>query len=466
MNLRTARSLRAPTKESTTCPFLKAKTEGMDCTPKAWAVRGFLSTSTATNSTDPALSSTTFSKMGVKTRQGPHQAAQRSTTTGNVAERSRTLALKVASVALFTFSHYRRSLTPLPHSLLASSAMETITGIDVEPVTDWLVKHVGLMAPLRFELIAGGRSNLTFRVTDALFRAVALRRPPVSHVLPTAHDMVREHTVIAALEPLGIPVAKPLGLCVDASVNGAPFYVMEFVDGFILRDREQAEVDFDEVTRATIGEHLAATLANLHDIDVDQAGLGDLARHDGYLERQLRRWRTQYEQMRVDGDDHHRLIEEVGDRLAARVPAQQRTSIVHGDYRLDNTVLDQTGAIAAILDWEICTLGDPLADVGLMLDYWAEPADEMSALLGVAPTTAPGFITRAQLLEAYARHSSLDLSGVAYYQSFGYWKLACILQGVYARYRAGATAGDQGSVADFPTHIATLADLARQILEQ
>ena len=344
--------------------------------------------------------------------------------------------------------------------------METITGINVGPVTDWLAEHVGLVAPLAFELIAGGRSNLTFRVTDATSRAVALRRPPVSHVLPTAHDMVREHTIIAALEPLGVPVAKPLGLCTDLSVNASPFYVMAFVDGLILRDRDQAEEAFGEATRATIGENLAATLAQLHDVDPDQAGLGDLARHDGYVERQLRRWRTQYEQMRVDGADHHRLIEDVGDRLAARIPLQQRTSIVHGDYRLDNTVLDRTGSVAAILDWEICTLGDPLADVGVMLDYWAEPTDEVAALLGAAPSTAPGFISRAQLLGAYGRHSTLDLSAVAYYQSFGYWKLACILQGVYARYIAGATAGDQGSVTEFPTHIATLAELARQILEQ
>ena len=149
--------------------------------------------------------------------------------------------------------------------------METITGIDVEPVTNWLVAQVGLEAPLHFELIAGGRSNLTFRVTDAASRAVALRRPPISHVLPTAHDMVREYTVIAALEPLGIPVATPLGLCSDESVNGAPFYAMDFVEGFILRDREAAEAAFDESTRATIGENLAATLARLHDVDADEA---------------------------------------------------------------------------------------------------------------------------------------------------------------------------------------------------
>ncbi len=344
--------------------------------------------------------------------------------------------------------------------------MGTIPGIEVEPVTAWLVDHVGLVAPLRFELIAGGRSNLTYRVTDATSRSVALRRPPVSHVLPTAHDMVREHTVIAALEPLGIPVARPLGLCTDPTVSDRPFYVMEFVDGAILRDRDQAEATFDESVRAVIGDHLAETLGRLHEVDVDRAGLGDLARHEGYVERQLRRWRTQYDQTRVDGVDHHGIVENVGDRLAHRIPRQQRTSVVHGDYRLDNTVLDDRGNVIAILDWEICTLGDPLADLGMLLVYWAEPGDAAAALLGSAPTTAPGFATRAEVLEAYGRHSGLDLADVAYYQAFGYWKLACILQGVYARYRAGATAGDQGSVLEFPTHIETLAGLASYSLEQ
>jgi aminoglycoside phosphotransferase (APT) family kinase protein len=341
-----------------------------------------------------------------------------------------------------------------------------IVGIKQDQVTAWMVEHVGAVAPLTFELIAGGRSNLTFRVTDAASRHFALRRPPVSHVLPTAHDMVREHTVISALYPLGIPVAQPLGLCVDDSVNERPFYVMEFVDGAILRDRAQAESAFDVATRSHIGENLATTLARLHDVNVQDAGLADLARHEGYIERQLRRWRGQYEQMAVEGVDHDGLIEAVGDQLGATIPHQQRVSVVHGDYRLDNTVLGPDGSVRAILDWEICTLGDPMADVGLLLVYWAQPNDATAALLGAAPTTAPGFASRDQVLDAYARHSDLDVSHVAYYQAFGYWKLACILQGVFARYRAGASAGDQGSVDEFPSHIALLAETAKQTLEQ
>jgi aminoglycoside phosphotransferase (APT) family kinase protein len=240
---------------------------------------------------------------------------------------------------------------------------------------------------------------------------------------------------------------------------------MEFVDGAILRDRAQAESSFDVATRSAIGDNLAATLAQLHDVDVDRAGLGDLARHDGYIERQLRRWRGQFEQMKVEGVDHETVIEEVGDELARSIPVQQRVTVVHGDYRLDNTVLDHEGKVRAILDWEICTLGDPMADLGILLCYWSEPGDTTAALLGAAPTTAPGFATRDQVLNAYARHTSLDVSHVAYYQAFGYWKLACILQGVFARYRAGATAGDQGSVEEFPAHIAMLAETAKQTLE-
>ena len=341
-----------------------------------------------------------------------------------------------------------------------------VVGIDEANVSAWMSEHVKAVAPLSFELIAGGRSNLTYRVVDAEGTAFALRRPPTSHVLPTAHDMVREHTVISALYPLGIPVAEPLGLCVDEEVNERPFYVMEFVDGAILRDRAQAEATFDKATRGVIGDHLAATLAQLHDVDVESAGLGDLARHDGYIERQLRRWTTQYEQMHVEGVDHGGLIEAVGAELSAQIPSQQRVSVVHGDYRLDNTVLDESGRVRAILDWEICTLGDPMADLGLLMVYWAEPSDPTVSLLGVAPTTAKGFASRDQVLEAYASHSTLDLSHVAYYQAFGYWKLACIMQGVFARYSAGAAGGDQGSVTEYPAHILMLAQSAKMTLER
>jgi aminoglycoside phosphotransferase (APT) family kinase protein len=337
-------------------------------------------------------------------------------------------------------------------------------GIHVDQVTAWFVANVPeITTPLTFTLIAGGRSNLTYRVEDADGRAWALRRPPIHHVLPTAHDMVREHRLMSSLGPAGIPVPTTIGLCIDESVNERPFFVMEFVEGHIVRSAPEAEAAFDKATRRTVGDHMAETLAQLHAVDPDAVGLGDLGRHEGYIERQLKRWRGQYEQMQVEGVDHGGLVERVSDELAARVPKQQRTSVVHGDYRMDNVVLDDRGAVRAILDWEICTLGDPLADLGLLMVYWADPDDSM-AVLGLSPTTAKGFSTRAQVLEHYATVSDLDLSSIGYYTAFGYWKLACILQGVYARYVAGAGAGDQGSVDAFPTQVARLAEMAAESL--
>ncbi len=338
-------------------------------------------------------------------------------------------------------------------------------GIDEAKVTGWMLDRLPeLTTPLTFTLIAGGRSNLTFRVEDAAGRAWALRRPPLHHVLPTAHDMSREYRLMHALGPAGIPVPVTVGLCTDESVNERPFYVMEFVEGHILRSAPEAEAAFDVATRRAVGDHMADTLAALHDVDPEAVGLGDLGRHEGYIERQLKRWRGQYEQMQVEGVDHGGLVERVSDELARRIPKQQRTSVVHGDYRMDNVVLADDGTVRAILDWEICTLGDPLADLGMLMVYWADRNDTM-AVLGLSPTTAPGFSTRAEVLARYDSVSDLDTSGVGYYAAFAYWKLACILQGVYARYVAGAGAGDQGSVDSFPTQVGRLFEMAAEALE-
>ncbi len=339
-------------------------------------------------------------------------------------------------------------------------------GIDVAPLTSWITSVVeGLEAPLQFTLIAGGRSNLTYEVLDHQGRRFALRRPPVSHVLPTAHDMAREHRILAALHPAGIPVPQPLALCEDPAVTGAPFYLMEFVDGHILRDAAQARAAFAEPVRRSVGQHLAQTLAQLHALDVDAIGLGGLARKEGYIERQLKRWRGQFEAMAVAGVDDGGLVGAVLERLAGAIPDQQGVAVVHGDYRCDNTVLDDDGRVRAILDWEICTLGDPIADLGTLLCYWAEPGDGDVALLD-SPTLAEGFATRDEVLAAYAEASGLDVSRAKYYTAFGYWRLACILQGVYARYVGGAAAGDQGSVDAYPAHIRRLATLANGLLDE
>ena len=340
------------------------------------------------------------------------------------------------------------------------SAEPEVEGIDRGAVSAWITAKVpDSVPPYTFDLIAGGRSNLTYRVTDAGGRAYALRRPPVSHVLATAHDMAREHTVISALQATDVPVPRTLGLCTDTDVNGAPFYVMSFVEGHILRD-ERASSAVSEAVRTRASDSLVDTLARLHAVDVDAVGLGEFARREGYIARQLKRWHGQFEQSTLDGVPGPAVIDRAWEELSAKIPEQQGVAIVHGDYRLDNTVLDDEGNVIAILDWEICTLGDPLADLGLLLVYWAEAGENEHSVLGVAPTALPGFATRTQLVDRYAAASGLDVSHVPYYCAFGIWKLACILQGVYVRYAGGAAAGDRSGVDQFADTVVRLGERA------
>ena len=312
--------------------------------------------------------------------------------------------------------------------------MSTIKGVDVPRVTEWFEANVdGAQGPLQFELIAGGHSNLTYGVTDATGQRFVLRRPPMGHVLATAHDMGREHKIISALGPTDVPVAPALGLCTDEAVNGAPFYVMAFVDGLVLRDAAAA-TSIPPEARRRASHSIADTLAKIHAVDPDAVGLGDLGKKADYIQRQLKRWYGQWEKSKTR---ELPLVDEVHDALLARVPAQGAAGIVHGDYRLDNCMTDAAGDVIAVLDWEICTLGDPLADVGLLMVYWTE-ADDAAPMLLTAPTAQEGFLSRKEVLDRYAEQSDRDLSQIDYYIAFGYWKLACIVEGVYARYVGGA----------------------------
>jgi aminoglycoside phosphotransferase (APT) family kinase protein len=335
-------------------------------------------------------------------------------------------------------------------------------GINAASVTAWLAGHIeGVQAPFTFELISGGRSNLTFAVTDAAGRRLVLRRPPISHVLPTAHDMGREYRIISALRPTPVPVATALGYCDDEAVNERPFYIMNFVDGFILRGPDDVRAALDEPTRQVAGEDLVDVLAAIHQVDVDAVGLGDLARRDGYIERQLRRWHGQFRQSQQQAREigAYRpvpLVDEVHRLLADRVPQQHGTAIVHGDYRIDNTVLSGAGKVQAVLDWELCTLGDALADVGTLMAYWSDqPVAAIAGGAGASPpgsgataqlaaTALPGFPSRSEVAKRYAARSGRDLSDIGYYVAFAYWKLSCILEGVYVRYAAHAMSGDDG----------------------
>jgi aminoglycoside phosphotransferase (APT) family kinase protein len=304
----------------------------------------------------------------------------------------------------------------------------SVQGIDVDKVSAWLVDNIdGARAPFSFDLIAGGRSNLTYRVTDAEGTRFVLRRPPLGHVLATAHDMAREFRIIAAVGSTKVPVPRALGLCTDESVNGANFYVMGFVDGVVLDSADKAAALPMEL-RPAAAHHLIDVLADLHAVDVDAVGLGDLARRDGYIERQLKRWSTQWENSKTRDLSE---IDEVVRRLSSHVPRQQGVVIAHGDFRFGNCLTDvSSGRIAAVLDWELCTLGDPLADLGYL------GAND--------PTPAGGFPPYGDLVERYADNTGRDVSAVDYYVAFSCWRLAVISEGVYARYLHGAMGKQEG----------------------
>ncbi len=312
-------------------------------------------------------------------------------------------------------------------------------GLDLARVTKWLLANLdGLYAPFTADLIAGGRSNLTFCVTDSAGRSFVLRRPPTGHVLATAHDMAREHRIITAVGQTTVPVPRTLGLCTDAEVNDAPFYVMEFVEGVVLDSIERAALLPREL-RIPASEHLIDVLADLHAVDVDAVGLGDLAKRDGYVERQLRRWSTQWENSKTR---ELTAVDEVAGRLGERIPRQHHVAIAHGDFRFGNCLVDvSAGRVVAVLDWELCTLGDPLADVGYLGVLWSDGGDA-AALRTNDPTPAGGFLRYSELLERYARRTGRDLSDIGYYVAFACWRLAVISEGVYARYLHGAM-GDQ-----------------------
>jgi aminoglycoside phosphotransferase (APT) family kinase protein len=333
-------------------------------------------------------------------------------------------------------------------------------GIDPKPLEAWFGENVaGVDFPLRFERIAGGHSNLTYRVTDAAGESWALRRPPLGKRLGSAHDMGREHKVVSALGETDVPVAPVVGFCEDESVNGAPFYVMEFVEGPILRGLMEAETFPDEGDRRAIGERVADTLVQIHAADPDAVGLGDLGRKEDYVARQLHRWKGQWEKSKTRELEP---IDRVHEALSARIPEQGPATIVHGDYRLDNMILTPAGEVAAVVDWELCTLGDPLADVGLLMVYWPERGED-SLALGMPANLAPGFPTREELTSRYAERSGRDLSDLDFFIALGYWKLAIILEGVYARYVAGGYGKVNEGVEAFARLVERLADEAERV---
>ena len=309
--------------------------------------------------------------------------------------------------------------------------MAAVEGIDIDNVTAWVGERIeGLEPPLEFTLIAGGHSNLTYRFVDRAGEAYVLRRPPLGHILESAHDMGREHRIVSALADTDVPVPATFGLCDDTAVNGAPFYLMKFVGGVVPHDVEAAAT-IPEAQRRSAGEHIIDVLATLHLIDPEQVGLGNLARKEAYLERQLKRWTKQWEATKT-----HEIPEmEESERLLHRdMPEQVGYAIVHGDYRIGNMII-RDGRMAALLDWELCTLGDPLADLGYLLNNWVEHGEPGAA---TSPTGVVGFPGRDHILDVYRERTGSDLDRINYYRAFSHWRLGAITQGVYKRYLVGA----------------------------
>jgi aminoglycoside phosphotransferase (APT) family kinase protein len=288
--------------------------------------------------------------------------------------------------------------------------------------------------PLTGRLIEGGRSNLTYSVSDGTATWV-VRRPPLGHVLATAHDMRREHRVISALHPTAVPVPNPVLLCEDETVLGAPFYVMEFVEGTPFRTADQLAPLGPRRTRdAVLG--LVDTLVELHSVDPAEVGLADFGRPEGFLDRQLRRWGKQ-----LDASRNRELagIDELHAALGRELPGSPAPTVVHGDYRLDNVLIGPDDKIRAILDWEMSTLGDPLTDLGLLVMYSTRLELPDSPISTTA--SAAGHPPASEIVERYAARSGRDVSAVSWYTAFAWFKLAVILEGIHYRYTKGQTVG-------------------------
>ncbi|MHA6793460.1 phosphotransferase family protein [Pseudonocardia bannensis] len=319
--------------------------------------------------------------------------------------------------------------------------------VPADALSRWLAAEVPEVsvgpAPVSVERISGGHSNLTYRIVDAAGVPWALRRPPTGGVLATAHDMSREWRFITALAPTPVPVPRPVAYCADTDVIGAEFYLMGFVDGMVLGDQDAGE-RFPPAHRHAAGLAVVDVLADLHAVDPDAVGLGELRRPGSYLERQLRRW---HRQVHASAVPDLSVIDAVHERLNARMPAMSEVRIAHGDFRPGNLSFFRDGGIGAIFDWELATLGDPLADLGWVLASWARPGDtEPPTTPG--PTALEGFPDRDELIARYAARSGRDLTELPYYLAFARWRSACIGAGVYTRYASGVMGSDAAEAGD------------------
>jgi aminoglycoside phosphotransferase (APT) family kinase protein len=317
------------------------------------------------------------------------------------------------------------------------SSEQRTPGLDPARLGAWLPRAIaGAGSELSATVIAGGRSNLTYEVTDGTATWI-VRRPPLGHVLATAHDMAREYRVMAALQQTRVPVPRMFALCEDTEVLGAPFYVMEMVIGRPYRYVDDIAPLGPERTRA-ISSALVDTLVQLHQVDPAAVGLGDFGRPAGFLSRQVSRWKKQ-----LDASYTRDLpaADELYRRLAADIPTESATGIVHGDYRLDNVLVDEADRLVAVIDWEMATLGDPLTDLALMVVY-GRLGETAAGDQVVDVASAAGYLSEGEILERYAAASPRDLSRFGFYLALASFKLAAILEGIHYRYQQGQTVGE------------------------
>ena len=316
---------------------------------------------------------------------------------------------------------------------------EEVTGIDFEKLTPWFREHVAQVQSLEATIIGHGRSNLTYRL-ESEGQSWVLRRPPLSHVQAAAHDMGREYRVITALAGTDVAVPKTYAFCDDAGVIGAPFYIMEHVVGLVPVDAHTVTERYTEEQRRYMGERLVDTLVALHTLDPEEVGLGDFGKPAGYIERQVRRFTDQLEKVKTRDLPE---LEELARRLPKAIPEHMDATIVHGDYRLDNTMLNDDGNIAAVLDWEMSTLGDPLADLGILRMYWRDrdASGELASIGNAGVITLPGFPSWDEGARRYEEKSGRSLGNLDFYIVLANFKLGVILENMHARFKAGGTVG-------------------------
>ncbi len=339
-------------------------------------------------------------------------------------------------------------------------------GYDIPAVEAWIEANVAsLQPPFDWQKLEGGHSNLTYRLTDANGKLAVIRRPPMGELLPKAHDMGREWQIISALGPTDVPVAAALGFCEGPEVTGAHFYVMGHVEGKALYTNVETEQWIAAVHRTNIGESFIDVLSALHSLDPDEIGLGNLGKKENYVGRQLNTWYRSWTASIEAAEYDDERVHEMQSYLAAHVPEQGPARVVHGDYGVHNCLFSREGEVAGVLDWEISTLGDPLADLAYALNQWILPGD-VNPVKADAGSAVEGMLSREQLAERYAQNTGRDLAKLDYYIGFNWLKSAMIIHGVYARYKAGKKSTEGVDMIDLRARITRNIDEAERAISR